>query len=326
MTEDFGIIVACCDHDYIFAKGCCASIRYFLGDVPICLIVDGQFDTSTLERVYGVKIINQQNTSSAVLRKRSFGFGLTKMVAFWESPWKNFLYLDSDTVVWFNLLKFANFGEFDVIIDESEYLHSDEDICSYFFDIEKMEKYFPDFDWKAHRKHYFCTGVFFASRDIFSLDEYVEVLDLLSHEPRLFHMGEQGFLNFMFCRAADNKKIRLGQKNIQMLVPDCDQQKLRSRFSFDLNKPSYLSEDIVIHWCGGDKPLSKSAKVYSEPMTFFRKKSIQDISRNRFQERVSSSRTITSNLEENLQLNLEDLQHYAKKYKNKVLRRFGLKR
>jgi hypothetical protein len=32
--KDFGIIVACYQKDYRFAKGCCASIRYFLGDVP----------------------------------------------------------------------------------------------------------------------------------------------------------------------------------------------------------------------------------------------------------------------------------------------------
>jgi len=326
MIEDFGIIVACCDHDYIFAKGCCASIRYFLGDVPICLIVDGQFDTSTLERVYGVKIINQQNTSSDVLRKRSFGFGLTKMIAFWESPWKNFLYLDSDTVVWFNLLKFANFGEFDVITDKSDYLHSDEDIDRYFFNIKKVERYFPNFDWESHRGHYFCTGVFFASRDIFSLNEYVEMLDLVSHEPQLFLMGEQGFLNFMFCRAMDSNKIRLGQENIQLIVPDCDQQELQSRLSFDPAQPFYSGEDTVIHWCGPNKPLPKSAKVYSKPMTFFRMKFIQDANKNRFQQHVSSHRSITNNLPEDMQLGLEDFQHYLIKYKNKMLRRLRVKR
>jgi hypothetical protein len=54
--EDFGIIIACCDQDYLFAKGCCASIRYFLGDVPICLLIDGTFSVSALEKSYGVRV------------------------------------------------------------------------------------------------------------------------------------------------------------------------------------------------------------------------------------------------------------------------------
>ena len=67
--EDFGIIIACCDQDYLFAKGCCASIRYFLGDVPICLLIDGTFSVSDLEKSYGVRVIDRTTVSQEVLRK-----------------------------------------------------------------------------------------------------------------------------------------------------------------------------------------------------------------------------------------------------------------
>jgi hypothetical protein len=325
MIEDFGIIIACCDQDYIFAKACCASVRYFMGDVPICLIVDGELNTSTLERIYGVKVINQKNVSSDVLRKRSFGFGLTKMVAFWESPWKNFLYLDADTIAWFDLLKYANFKDFDAIIDQSSYLHSNEDICSYFFDISKIGKYFPDFDWEAHRHHYFCTGVFFASRGIFDLDDYAEILNLMSHEPRLFLLGEQGMLNFMFCRAADNGRIRLGQESIQLIVPDSDRQKLQENFRFDHAEPCYSGKDVVIHWCGPNKPTFESAHVYSKPMTFFRQKFIQDANREHSQTQASSDQASVHSLIGSMQLRSEDFQHYMMKYKNKMLRKLRIK-
>lgn len=66
--EDFGVIVVCCDQDYVFAKGTCASIRHFLGDVPICLIVDGTFSLSNLEKAYSVSVINHLNVSNGVLR------------------------------------------------------------------------------------------------------------------------------------------------------------------------------------------------------------------------------------------------------------------
>ena len=275
MIEDFGVIVACCDQDYLFAKGCCASIRHFLGDVPICLIVDGTFSIASLKRVYGVHEINYKTVSNHLLRERSFGYGVTKMIAFWESPWKHFLYLDADTNVWGNILKYSNFLDFDVIIDKPYYGYSDDDVSNFFFNIHEINTHFPDFRWQNHRHHYFCTGVFFATRDIFSLDEYIDILNLISKNPKLFYPGEMGLLNFMICRAADEGRIRLGQENIQLIVPDFEQDNLRKRFPVNNAEPVYQDEDVVIHWCGA-KPTSINPKVYSEPMNFSRKKFIRD--------------------------------------------------
>lgn len=308
ILQDFGIIIACCDHDYLFAKGCCASIRYFLGDVPICLIIDGTFSVSRLEKIYGVKSINYKAIASQVLKKRSLGFGLTKMIAFWESPWKHFLYLDADAIVWGNILKFANYSDFDVIIDIPTNEFSDEDICTYCFDIQGIEKHFPKFNWQAYRKYYFCTGAFFATRGIFSLDEYLDILDLNAQEPNLFHMGEQGFLNFMLCRAADEDRIRLGQENIQLTVPDFDQFYLRKRFPIEQTKPAHLNENIVIHWCGPNKPTMGSSQTYSEPMTFSRRKFISDT----FNYGV---------LRTDILLKVEDFQSHLLRYKNKIRNR-----
>ncbi|PAX53387.1 hypothetical protein CK510_14295 [Brunnivagina elsteri CCALA 953] len=309
--EDFGIIIACSDQDYMLAKGCCASIRYFIGDVPICLIVDGDFSTQALEKTYGVKVINKKNVCSDVLRERSFGFGLTKMIAFWESPWKHFLYLDADTIVWFNILKFANFQHYDVIIDKPRYERPDEDICNFFFDIKGIEKYYPDFRWQEHRHHYFCTGAFFGTRDIFKLEEYVEILDLISQCPKLFFPGEQGFLNFMLFRAADRGNIRLGQESIQLLVPDFEQHSLKKRFSFSQSNPIYQNEDVIIHWCGPNKPTSNASNVYSKPMTFYRQKFVSDAFTN-------------TEMQLQLRLSLEDAQLSLSRYKNKFLRKIKL--
>ncbi len=308
MIEDFGIIIACSNQDYSLAKGCCASIRHFIGDVPICLIVDGSFSTQGLEKVYGVKVINKQNISCDILRERSFGFGLTKMIAFWESPWKHFLYLDADTIVWFNILKFANFQDYDVIIDKPRYERPDEDICGFFFNIKGIEKYYPDFHWQEHRHHYFCTGTFFGTRDIFKLEEYIEVLDLISQDPNLFFPGEQGFLNFMLCRTADEGRIRLGQDSIQLLVPDFEQYSLRKRFPLHKSEPLYQNEDVVIHWCGPNKPTLNTSNVYAEPMNFSRKKFINDAFNH-------------TGIKAKLRIYLEDSQLYFSRYKNKIIRK-----
>lgn len=310
--EDFGIIIACCEHDYFLAKGCCASIRHFLGDVPICLIVDGTFSTSALEKTYGVRVINHQTVSHKVLKQRSFGWGLTKMIAFWESPWTNFLVLDADTMIWGNILKYANFQDYDAIIDIPRYEHTDAAINKYFFDIQGIETHFPNFNWRAHRASYFCTGTFFAKRNLFSLYEYVEILDFTAAHPEIFKFGgEMGFLNFMLFRAADEARIRLGHQPMQLLVPDFDQKDLRNRFAI-AETGSVLqdnNEAVVIHWCG-DKPMSFSSKVYVEPMTFSRRKFMRDESNK-------------SGIAAEVVLKMEDCQRYFYMYKNKIRRKLG---
>jgi hypothetical protein len=280
MGDDFGVIVTACDHDYVFATGCCATIRHFLGDVPICLLLDGTVSTHALEDAYGVRVITKRQVSSPLLRDRSFGFGLTKMISFWESPWEHFLHIDGDAVVWGDVLKHAHFGAFDVVTDLPRYSRSDEAIARSFFHLGNMERQFPDFDWRAHRDHFFCTGTFFARRGIFELEEYEAILDLTSQFPHLFLSGEQGLLNFMLCHAEEAGRIRIGRSPLQFLVPDHTLEEARSRFPMDgVDGPANRAEDVIIHWAGPNKPTFWSRQVYSEPMTFARQKFLRDMGR-----------------------------------------------
>ncbi|MBE9188176.1 hypothetical protein IQ270_26945 [Microcoleus sp. LEGE 07076] len=307
--EDFGIIIACCDQDYLFAKGCCASIRYFLGDVPICLLIDGTFSVSALEKSYGVRVIDRTMVSQEVLRKRSFGWGKTKMIAFWESPWSNFMVLDADTIVWGDVLKFANFKEFDLIVDQPCQENSDADISKFFFDIPGVEKHFPSFNWSQYRANYFCTGTFFAKRGIFSLDEYVEILDLTAANPGIFKYGEMGFLNFMIFRAAWESRLRVQNVDMQFLVPDFDQDFVRKRFPVESSGlAGDRAEATVIHWCG-PKPSLSTTTVYSEPMNFCRRKCQEDV----------WGRT---GVPATMQLHIEDWQRSIYLYKNKFKKKF----
>lgn len=308
--EDFGIIVACCYQDYLFAKGCCASIRHFLGDVPIALIVDGTFSVSSLEQSYGVHVLNHRNISNEILRTRSFGWGKTKMIAFWESPWQHFLVLDADTNVWGNVLKYADFKNYDAIIDKPRYGYSDETVSEFFFEISGLEKHFPDFNWQAHRNDYFCTGTFFGTRGIFSLEEYVEILDFTQKHPGIFKYGEMGFLNFMLFRAADEGKFRLGQVPMQLIVPDFDRKELQKRFPVEETGPMVHDEEaLVIHWCGS-KPRLSTSHAYPEPMSFCRRQFL-------YNERGYQGITA------DLWLRLEDSYSLLNVYKNKIMRRLS---
>jgi hypothetical protein len=267
--EDFGIIVICCNQDYSFAKGVCASIRHFLGDVPICLLVDGDFSVADAQAAYGVKVINRQNMKYDLLKKRSFGWGITRMIAFWESPFKHFLILDADVAVWGDILKYQNFQDYDVIVDKPCYGYSDEAVNEYFFDTVALEKFFPDFQWLD--RPFVCPAVLYGTRDIFSLEEYEKILNFLDAHPGVFKYGDMGFLNFMLFRAKDEGRLRLGQADMQFLVPDFDRQLVEQRFAMKNNLPAPQGDDAtVIHWCG-PKPTVFTNKTYAEPMKFFRR-------------------------------------------------------
>lgn len=275
--EDFGIIIACCPSDYLFAKGCCASIRHFVGEVPICLLFDGVFSDHTIEKIYGVKIIDHTTVKLKLLRQKSFGWGKTKMIGFWESPWKYFLMLDADTNIWGNVLSYANFADADLIVDRPVSEYSNIAISQFFFEICLIEKYFPEFAWQEYRNNYFCTGVFFGTRGCFSLKEYEEILQFTEAHPNVFKYGEMGFLNFMIFRAGQERRLRIKQKDIQVLVPDFDQQEIKNRFQLSKTGPVVQDSDAsVIHWCG-PKPTLSTSRVYAEPMTYFRRQYLKDI-------------------------------------------------
>jgi hypothetical protein len=169
------------------------------------------------------------------------------MICFWESPWEHFLYMDSDTNYWGNILnKVPHLKEYDMVIDRPNYEYSDEDICRWFFDLPQLEKHFPNFNWKARRNDYVCPGVIFGKRDIFSLDEYKELLEFHSSHPGLFKMGDMGFLNFLIFRAVDEGRIQLCQDYLQFLMPDFDMDYIKKRFPFDENGPVCQDEDVTL--------------------------------------------------------------------------------
>jgi hypothetical protein len=277
--EDFGIIIGCCDQDYLFAQGTCASIRHFMGDVPICLLVDGISAPAVraMEKTYNVQVINHVRVADPFLKKNSFSWGLTKMISFWESPWPNYLFLDADTIVWGDVYQqFADFKDYDFVVDLPESVYTDADVSYWFFDVNAIEKHFPDFDWRKYRERYFCTGTFFTKRNIFSLEEYKQMLAFMKKNPGIFKFGEMGLLNFMIFRGVQQGKLRVASKDMQWLMPDFPIAEEEKRFPFSENQPSLEgNKPNVIHWCG-PKPVSLRNDVYVEPMTFCRKKFMKD--------------------------------------------------
>ncbi|GEO03217.1 hypothetical protein AAE02nite_08810 [Adhaeribacter aerolatus] len=274
MVKDFGVIVTCSKSDFLFAKGCCASIRYYLGNTPICLLVDGDFDYKSLAKLYNAKVITKKDITNKDLQDRSFGWGVTKMNAFWFSPFEYFLLLDADTCIWGNILKDINFKKNDVIVAGSGNLCSDDTINKFFFDIHLIKTLFPDFNFRNFP--YYCTGVTFAKRGIFSIEDYIDILNLRDKYPNIFKYGEMGFLNFMIFKGQQEGKIKVGISDIQYIVPDYEISQMVESFPVEENAVN-IANPTVLHFCGGAKPvIHNNFGYYTKPMTFFRKKYLID--------------------------------------------------
>jgi len=197
MTEPFGIVTACWSGDYFLAKATCASIRHFLRNVPICVIVDGDFSIQELIDIYNVQPLYLSQLSNPDLRKICPGSSRAKLAAMWEGPFERFLYLDSDAIIWGNILKEFELTDVDFVVmrPPSHGCLPKEEVTKWFFDVDQLLEIFPDFDW--YNQPYFCAGAFAARKNCFSLTEYLKLENLAKQFPNLFQFWDQGIVNYM---------------------------------------------------------------------------------------------------------------------------------
>lgn len=268
---EFGVIIACCNSDWIFAKACCASVRYFMPDVEICLLIDGEIDASVLKKLYNIKTIKRKDVDNEDLVKHSFGYGYTKLISLWYSPFKTFFILDADTVVWgdFNFIKMPGI---DVVLDKQLSEFNEDAVNSWFFDTEKMKTIFPEFDWRKHRNSYVNSGASRLRKNLLTVSEYMAYLKI-ADETKVFRMGEQGLFNYMWFNAYEKDNIKLAIEPIQVMMHDYAYDDLKVRFAFKDNKP-VVNESRVLHY-PGPKPVRGCAS-YIAPVIFFRRQYFKD--------------------------------------------------
>lgn len=105
-NNSFGIVITTYIGDIYLTKALLASIKMYLPELPICLIQDGSFELGDITSIYNIAhVIRKENVKDEFLRENCFGSRCTNMIAFWECPFDKFLYLDSDLVLWGNVLK-----------------------------------------------------------------------------------------------------------------------------------------------------------------------------------------------------------------------------
>jgi hypothetical protein len=276
-SKDTGIIIILSASDYRLAKASFASIKHFYPESNVSLLVDGDLKTDKALKDLCDKVITKKEVSNEFLRKNSFGWGITKMIAFWESPYENFILLDADTIINGRCFDLSLFKRYDIVLDKPKYEYSRYAIDQYFFKKDLIESRYPDFSY--YDDPYANVGIIYGKRGIIPLEDYKKFLSILGEDKRTFPCPEQGWLNLVCFNWSRSGKIQFYQEDIQTIVQDYPKDELEQNYSIE--NPN--RKNTVIHFAGNPKPYIWSDSGMSKTLLFFRNEYQQQfLSRKRF--------------------------------------------
>ena len=266
IKHPFGVVTACHSKDYFLVKATCASVRHFMPEVPICVVVDGDHSIKELEDFYGVIPMPVSSCDDTRLRSICQGSGKSKFCALIEGPFERMLFLDSDVVVWGDVQSPA-LMKHDFVMMSPFYgnLKHRKSIDHFFYNIDIVGELFPDFQWLG--KPFFCTGAFSIRRRLFHLDAFLECEAILQKNPGLFKFSDQGIINFLVQRSIQAGGLDFATNEMQYIMADYARNESRMRFKTLLWRlPPRVEQPAIIHICG-QKPLIQNTATYSAPFT-----------------------------------------------------------
>jgi hypothetical protein len=270
----FGFVTGCHAGDKFMVQATLASMRHYSSAVPICLIVDGDFDVSDLEKEYDLIVLRVSELPSSEMRKLISGNPRAKHAAMWEGPFKFYVWLDSDAIVWGDFtpqirmdIDFQIFwSEISIPPDATEVPPW---LPHFYFDPRKLRHFDAEFDWRGNA--YFSAGAFACRRDVIPFKKWIEVESWGKEAPGLFgDFSDQPLLNYFLHSMTQRGEIKStmsslqhvpGHHGIAELEEDCGE--IGWRFPRSVQRPR------VAHFCGR-KPFLFDRKAYSRPFTIAR--------------------------------------------------------
>ena len=226
----------CCHRGHLpFLDACLESIRLFIPDWPICIFPDGIEISKKTQRKYRLDVIYRKDIQSKRLAKHSYGFGFTKMIAFWEAPFEWILHMDVDTVMWGDIRKNFPQTEWDVLHNEAHEIITPKILREQYFCNKKVSSVLPQFNWLENP--YFNTGVVCIKKNTLDQDLYFKLLAIQKTEPGVLGAGEQGILNLLVFHGNQLGKIKTQSTHLQTIVPVTSREKLLKQYGGDAFLP-----------------------------------------------------------------------------------------
>jgi hypothetical protein len=270
-VAEFGIVTACHRGDFFMAKATCASIRRFMPDVPICVIVDGDFSISELERSYGVIPLRVDDCKDPRLHKMCARSTRSKLLAQWDGPFERYLWVDCDIVVTGDIANAERWkrADFWAMTSIQPGTVPDKNLRHYFMNPDLVARFDPGFD--ANRWPLFCDGAYVARRGALDFEEAFRTWERTLAEPTLFSWTKcQGLTNYLVFSAAGRGDLLVNVSDRQYIVPDHPRKATEDRFAKWGRLPDLTGETpLVVHFCG-EKPQILNRRAYSSLFTAFR--------------------------------------------------------
>ena len=270
----FGFVTGCHAGDKFMVQATLASMRHYCPTVPICLVVDGAFDVSDLEKDYDLFVLRVPDLPSIEMRKLIGGNYRAKLAAMWEGPFEFYVWMDSDAIVWGDFtLQVRRDLDFQIFWSEISIPADAREIPGwlphYYFDPNLVRVINPQFVWSGNA--YFSAGVYACKRGVITFEEWMQVETWGREMPGLFsNFGDMGPLNYLVHAKAQRGEIKIDFANLQHIwmhhgkeefVGDC----AGTGWEF----PKAIHRPRVGHFCGL-KPLLFDRKAYSRPFTIAR--------------------------------------------------------
>ena len=250
-----------------------ASLRHYCPDIPICLVVDGAFNVSDLQKDYGVIVLRISELPSGEMRRLIGGNYRAKLAAMWEGPFEFYVWMDSDAIAWGDFtpqvrrdLDFQIFwNEISIPPDATEVPSW---LAHFYFDWPQLQQFDPVFEWRGNA--YFCSGAFACRRNVISFDEWNLIESWQRQAPNLFAWGEMGMMNYLIHAMTQRGKIKSAISDLQHVwghhgKTELEQDCAGNGWCF----PKKIRRPRVAHFCGR-KPFLFDRKAYSRPFTIAR--------------------------------------------------------
>jgi hypothetical protein len=270
----FGFVTGCHAGDKFMVQATLASMRHYCPEVPICLVVDGNFDVTDLAKEYELIVLRVTDLPSADMRKLISGSSTAKHAAMWEGPFEFYVWLDSDAIVWGDITPYVRTDvDFQVFWSEISIPADATEIPlwlpHFYFDPSKLKRFDPEFDWRGHA--YFSAGVFACRRDAISFAKWTEV-EFWGHEtPELFgDFADQPLLNYFVHSMTQRGDLKVAVSDLQHITWHHGVNELKQDCAdSNWHLPQKVGRPRVAHFCGR-KPFLFDRHSYSRPFTIAR--------------------------------------------------------
>jgi len=256
-----------------------ASIRHYCPDVPICLIVDGDFGVSDLEKEYQLILLRIGDLPSVEMRNVIAGGFHAKQAAMWEGPFERYVWIDSDAIVWGDFTSQIRMDvDFQIFWSEISIPANATEIPAwlphFYFDPSKLRQLDPTFDWRGHA--YFSAGVFACRRNAIPFERYVDVKAVSHSVLGLFesglntYTGDMGILNYLVHAMTQKGDLKTTVSDLQHIPGHHGTAEFEQDCaSVDWRFPANIQRPRVAHFCGR-KPFLFDRQAYSKPFTIAR--------------------------------------------------------